>query len=127
MVSNVLPKSCETFSIIDGVWVTHQRFALPLVAALRHALIEVASLRQANAGQRNKMELMYQYLTGPQFRLRIEAIVDKFTDMQADLDRERKVITRLWANVNNSSAPSSPPAPASTAISRASQETLCRK
>jgi hypothetical protein len=43
------------------------------------------------------MELMYQYLTGPWFRLRIEATIDKFTDMQADLDRERKAITRLWA------------------------------
>ncbi|MGB6082516.1 MAG: DUF2130 domain-containing protein [Xanthobacteraceae bacterium] len=97
LVSNVLPKSCETFGCIDGVWVTHRRYAMPLAAALRHSLIEVTTLRQANAGQRSKMELMYQYLTGPRFRLRIEAIVDKFTDMQADLDRERKTITRLWA------------------------------
>lgn len=59
--------------------------------------MEVASLRQARDGQRTKMELMYQYLTGPSFRLRIEAIAEKFTDMQADLDRERKAITRLWA------------------------------
>jgi len=97
LVSNVLPRGCETFGCIDGVWVTHRRYAMPLAAALRHSLIEVATLRQANAGQRSKMELMYQYLTGPRFRLRIEAIVDKFTDMQADLDRERKAITRLWA------------------------------
>ncbi len=97
LVSNVLPKGCETFGSLDGVWVTHRRFAMPLAATLRHSLIEVSTLRQANAGQRSKMELMYQYLTGPQFRLRIEAIVEKFTDMQADLDRERKAITRLWA------------------------------
>lgn len=97
LVSHVLPKGCETFGIFDGVWVTHRRYAMPLAAALRHSLIEVASLRQANDGQRSKMELMYRYLTGPRFRLRIEAIVDKFTDMQADLDRERKAITRLWA------------------------------
>ncbi|MGB3043773.1 MAG: DUF2130 domain-containing protein [Xanthobacteraceae bacterium] len=97
LVSNVLPKGIETFGSIDSIWVTHRRYAIPLAAALRHSLIEVATLRQANAGQRSKMELMYQYLTGPRFRLRIEAIVDKFTDMQADLDRERKAITRLWA------------------------------
>lgn len=29
--------------------------------------------------------------------MRIEAIVEKFTDMQADLDREREAITRVWA------------------------------
>jgi hypothetical protein len=36
-------------------------------------------------------------LTGPRFRQRVEAIVEKITDMQADLDRERKAMTRLWA------------------------------
>jgi hypothetical protein len=43
------------------------------------------------------MELVYEYLTGPGFRHRIEAIVEKFSDMQADLDRERKSMNRLWA------------------------------
>ena len=97
LVSNVLPKTIETFGAIEGVWVTHRRYAMPLVAALRQSLFEVAAVRQANDGQRTKTELMYQYLTGPHFRQRIEAIVEKFTDMQADLDRERKAMTRLWA------------------------------
>src|SRR5271156_5572622 len=48
-------------------------------------------------GQQTKMELVYQYLTGPRFRHRIEAVVERFTDMQADLDRERKTTMRLWA------------------------------
>jgi hypothetical protein len=43
------------------------------------------------------MELVYQYLTGPRFRHRIEAIVERLSDMQADLDRERKTMMRLWA------------------------------
>jgi hypothetical protein len=43
------------------------------------------------------MELVYEYLTGPRFRHRIEAIVEKFSDMQSDLDKERKATTRLWA------------------------------
>jgi hypothetical protein len=43
------------------------------------------------------MEMVYQYLTGPRFRHRVEAIVEKFSDMQADLDKERKTMTRLWA------------------------------
>jgi hypothetical protein len=43
------------------------------------------------------MQLLYGYLTGPRFRQRVEAIVEKFTDMQEDLDRERKTMTRLWA------------------------------
>ena len=43
------------------------------------------------------MELVYRYLTGPRFRHRIEAVVERITEMQADLDRDRKAMTRLWA------------------------------
>jgi hypothetical protein len=70
---------------------------VPLAIALRQSLIEIAGARQAQEGQATKMELVYQYLTGPKFRHRVEAIVEKFSDMQADLDRERKAMTRLWA------------------------------
>jgi hypothetical protein len=31
------------------------------------------------------MEMIYRYLTGPRFRHRIEAVVERFTEMQADL------------------------------------------
>ncbi len=97
LVSIALPKDIDTFGHIDGVWITEPRFAMPLVIALRQTLIEVAATRQAQDGQETKMELIYQYLTGPRFRHRVEAIVEKFSDMQADLDREKKSMTRLWA------------------------------
>ncbi len=97
LISNAVPKDIDTFGQIDGVWITQPRFAMPLVIALRQSLIEVANTRQAQEGQETKMELVYQYLTGPKFRHRVEAIVEKFSDMQADLDRERKTMTRLWA------------------------------
>jgi len=45
----------------------------------------------------DEMELIYQYLTGPRFRQRIEAIVERFSSMQTDLERERKAMTRLRA------------------------------
>lgn len=97
LVSNALPREIDTFGHIDGVWITQPRYAMPLVMALRQSLIEVANTRQAQEGQETKMELVYQYLTGPKFRHRVEAIVERFSDMQADLDRERKSMTRLWA------------------------------
>lgn len=60
-------------------------------------MIELSSARQTSRGQQTKMEMVYQYLTGPRFRHRVEAIVEKFSDMQLDLDRERKTMTRGWA------------------------------
>ena len=47
--------------------------------------------------QIGELELIYQYLSGPRFRRRIEAIVEKFSSMQTDLERERKAMTRLRA------------------------------
>ncbi len=47
------------------------------------------------------MELVYQYLTGPRFRHRITAIFEKFSDMQQDLEKERKTMTRFGRNGKN--------------------------
>jgi len=97
IVSQALPKDVETFSLVDGVWVTSYRSAMPVAMALRHSIIELAAARTAGEGQQTKMELVYQYLTGPRFQHRVQAIVEKFSDMQDDLDKERKTMTRLWA------------------------------
>ncbi|HRO49895.1 MAG TPA: DUF2130 domain-containing protein [Hyphomicrobium sp.] len=97
LVTNALPKNVEAFDLIDGVWVAEPRCAIPVAIALRQSLIELATARDAKKGQQTKMELVYEYLTGPRFRHRVEAIVEKFTDMQADLDRERKWMTKQWS------------------------------
>ena len=97
IVSQVLPKGVESFDLIAGVWVTHSRSMLSVAVALRHSLIEVASARLALEGQQTKTEMVYQYLTGPRFRHRVEAIVESFSSMQEDLDKEKKAITKQWA------------------------------
>ncbi len=97
LVSQVLPKGIETFGDIDGVWVTSPRDAFPVAAVLRHSLMQVSTARQVMEGQQTKAELVYQYLTGPRFRHRVEAIVESFSSMKEDLDKERKAITKQWA------------------------------
>ena len=97
LVSSVRPKGLETFGLVDGIWIVEPRLAIPLVIALRNNLIEIAGVRQAQDGQQTKMELVYAYLTGPKFRHRFEAIIEKFTDMREDLDKERKLMMKQWA------------------------------
>lgn len=97
IISQALPKDVETFQLIDGVLVAHPRLTLPLAVMLRQSLIELASARQAGEGQQTKMEMVYQYLTGPRFRQRIQAIVEAFSSMQEDLNSEKKAIIRQWA------------------------------
>ena len=97
IVSQVLPKGVETFEMVEGVWVTHPRAALPVAMILRQSLLELALARQSTEGQQTKTEMVYQYLTGPRFRQRVEAIVEAFSTMQEDLDKERKAIMKQWA------------------------------
>mgnify|MGYP000971765396 FL=1 len=97
VVSQTMPKGVETFTKVDGVWITEPRFAIPLAIAFRSMLIEVAMARGATEGQQTKMEMVYEYLTGPRFRHRVEAIVEAFSTMRKDLDSERKAITKQWA------------------------------
>ena len=97
IVSQILPKGVETFELVEGVWVTHPRAALPVAMVLRQSLLELALARQTTEGQQTKTDMVYQYLTGPRFRQRVEAIVEAFSTMQEDLDKERKVIMKQWA------------------------------
>jgi len=97
LVSQVLPKGVEAFDVVEGVWVTNPRAALPVATVLRHTLLQVGMARQASEGQQTKTEMIYQYLTGPRFRHRVEAIVEAFSTMQEDLDKERKAIMKQWA------------------------------
>ncbi len=97
IVSQVIPKGVETFELVDGVWVALSKAIIPVAIVLRHMLIEVHCARQVSEGRQTKTEMIYQYLTGPRFRHRVEAIVEAFSSMQEDLDKEKKAIIKQWA------------------------------
>ena len=96
LVSETLPKELTNFRIIDGVWVTSIPTAISLAWALRMLLIQVAREKQLQSGKKGKMELVYSYLTGPEFKNRLEAIVESFIKMKGDLDAERRAVNKIW-------------------------------
>jgi len=97
IISQVLPKGIQTFDFVEGVWIAQPQAALPVAVAMRQSLMEIATARQASEGQQTKAELLYQYLTGPRFRQRVQAIVEAFSSMKEDLDKEKKAILKQWA------------------------------
>jgi hypothetical protein len=96
IVSLVLPEGVRNFDLIDGVWVCSITSYIPLAMALRQQLIQVAFARTASEGKSEKMEMVYQYLSGDEFRQKVEAIVDTFVGMQEQLDREKRAYARIW-------------------------------
>ncbi len=97
ITSHALPEGLDSFGMIDGIWVCAPRFAVPLATSLRQALIDVAGAKGRAMGQETKMEMVYDYLTGTQFKQRVDAIVERFKDMQDNLRKERVFIEKQWA------------------------------
>ncbi|MEP2642014.1 DUF2130 domain-containing protein [Roseobacter sp.] len=97
ITSQALPDGVESFGMVDGIWVCAPRYAVPLASSLRQGLIDVAGAKGRAMGQETKMEMIYDYLTGTQFKQRVDAIVERFEDMQDNLRKERVFIERQWA------------------------------
>ncbi len=97
LVTEVLPKGVKNFVHLNGVWVTNAQCALPLAVALRSQLLEVATTKLAAVGKNEKMEVLYQYISGSEFRQKVEAIVESFVEMHSDLQDERRVAERRWS------------------------------
>lgn len=96
LVTEALPKGLERMAQRDGIWIcTFEEFKA-LCFVLREAviLISQAGVVQENKGE--KMSLLYDFLTGNEFRMQVEAIVEGFTQMQNDLESERRAMESIW-------------------------------
>lgn len=96
IVTEALPAEVRHFAVIDEVWVCAWPYAKALAAVLRSGLIEVAAARQSAEGRGEKMQMLYAYLTGTEFRNRVGGLVEAFTEMQQGLDDEKRAMSTLW-------------------------------
>jgi len=97
LVSMALPKDVAGIAQIGGVWVTDYPLAVGLAAALRSGLLQVASVKASFVGRKEKLDMLYEYLSGSEFRQQIEGIVEAFVSLKRDLDAEKRAMERLWA------------------------------
>lgn len=91
------PKDVETFTYRNGVWITDIKFAVGLALALRFDLIHLHHEKLTSIGKNGKVEVLYQYLTGTEFKHRIETIAESFTNLQQDIEREKRWFNTKWA------------------------------
>jgi len=96
LVSTELPDGIKTFGQLEGVWVASVAAYIPLAMTLRQQLVQVTFARSASEGKSEKMEMVYEYLSGDAFRHKVEAIVETFVGMQEQLNKEKRAYARLW-------------------------------
>jgi hypothetical protein len=96
LVTQTMPADMPTMGIRDGVWVCSFEELKGLSRVLRHHLVTLSETRNAEENRGDKMNMLYSYLTGNEFKMQVEAIVEGFTQMEADLTKERRAMEKLW-------------------------------
>ncbi len=97
LISEVLPKDITTAGFRNGIWVTKRTFVIGIASALRAKLIQLYYAKLSVEGKNEKMEIMYSYLAGTEFKHRVEAIVEAFSNMQQEIEKEKRYFANKWA------------------------------
>ena len=103
LVSKEIPADYGDMKNIDaGVWVVKPKLALALASAMRNQIISVWVANHNNENKDEKMEILYQFLTGPEFRHRIEAIVENYGALQTEIEKEKRAAQLRWSKQEKS-------------------------
>jgi hypothetical protein len=96
LVTEVLPADMDRMGLKEGIWIcTYDEFK-GLCKVLRESIIQINNAISTQENKGDKMSLLYNFLTSNIFRLQIEAIVEGFTQMQSDLESEKRAMQRIW-------------------------------
>jgi hypothetical protein len=96
LVTEVLPSDLDRMGLKEGIWIcTYDEFK-GLCKVLRESIIQISNAVVSQENKGEKMSMLYDFLTSNTFRLQIEAIVEGFTQMQSDLDSEKRAMQRIW-------------------------------
>lgn len=96
LVTQVFPRNMNCFGERDGIWICNFKEVVPLTHALRNAIIRIAEARRTEENKGEKMQMLYDFLTGTEFRQQMEAIVEGFSEMEQSIMKERLVMEKLW-------------------------------
>ncbi len=97
LVTANLPKSVTNFKYLNGVWLTKSEFAQNLAHALRITLAQVFMARESVIGKNEKMEDLFKYVTGDEFKQRVSAIIESYTNLQTEIEKEKRWFSLKWA------------------------------
>jgi len=96
LVNESMPNDMERLGLKDGVWVcTFEEFK-GLCTVLRDSIIRLSNAVIIQENKGDKMVMLYDYLTGNEFRMQVEAIVEGFSQMKTDLDSEKRAMSSIW-------------------------------
>ncbi|WP_283491259.1 DUF2130 domain-containing protein [Helicobacter pylori] len=96
IVSEALPKEMERMGLFEGVWVCSFEEFKGLSTVLREGVIQVSLAKKSQENKGDKVNLLYHYLTSSEFSMQVNAIIEGFEQLRADLESEKRAMARIW-------------------------------
>lgn len=96
IVSEALPKEMERMGLFEGVWVCSFEEFKGLSTVLREGVIQVSLAKKSQENKGDKVNLLYHYLTSSEFSMQVNAILEGFEQLRADLESEKRAMARIW-------------------------------
>lgn len=97
LVTTAFPKEAEKgLGMKENVWVVSFDHFLPLAVALRKNLLDVGYQKAISVNQGRKADLIFEFVTGNEFRQQVEALVEVYKEMKDQIDRERIAYEKIW-------------------------------
>ena len=96
IVTETMPTNMKRLGQLNGVWICNFEEFKGLSHVLRESVIQLSNAIISQKGKGDKMELLYNFLSSAEFRLQIEGIVEGFSQMQTDLESEKRSMQRIW-------------------------------
>ncbi|MBM4054648.1 MAG: DUF2130 domain-containing protein [Planctomycetes bacterium] len=96
LVSEVLPDVKEKIMYEENVWVCDYYSFKGLALALRESLIKITAVSETQKNKGDKIVMLYDYLTGNEFRMQLEAIIGGFAELKNSIAREKLAMEKLW-------------------------------
>lgn len=96
LITSTYPKGSDRLSVVDGIWICSYDEFKSVVPIFRQQIIRVSSVLRSQENRVDKMHLLYNYLTSNEFKMQVEAIFEGFSQLQSDLDSEKRAMQKIW-------------------------------
>lgn len=97
IVTESMPKDMPTMGLRNGVFVCSFSEVRGIALVLRQSVLRMAEVRSQEENKDDKAHLLYAYFTSPEFKRRMQVIVDGYAVMKQQLDTEKRLVQKQWA------------------------------
>ena len=96
LVTQTFPKDMDRFGEKDGIWICSFTEVMSVAAIIRSSVVKVFEIQRSEENKGDKMQLLYNYLTGVEFKGQVEAIAEGFLSMKNSITKERMQMEKIW-------------------------------